>query len=185
MLSGSPSLLKITVKPKPELQILSSFTALTTCCLQAQRSEWFEPDLTPLQILPNLTSLELDDGCFHNAAALQHLTLVGITFAQVKNDSYCAFSGSLSSLYLDMAYLEKLHTRGLIGCAALRELEVRNHCTIEADCWSNSWMTDNNEYFACIPSDMSSLSSLNKLQMYVHGPGFAMDIAPICYLPHL
>lgn len=54
------------------LHVLSVMTSLTTCDLL---NDFGDPcDLTPMQILPNLNSLCLQDGVFLNIHELAHLT---------------------------------------------------------------------------------------------------------------
>lgn len=127
------------------------------------------PDLQPLQGLPHLTHVSLENGDFSTLSAASQLTRLELRYAQVTNEVYCKFVSSLVHLYIDKSDLDGLHARGLLACTVLQRLEIWDHCSITA--------ADQADSFQCYdvysdpndieddhwPADMSSLACLTDL----------------------
>ncbi len=174
---------------KAEICTLASFTSLTSCSLKSSNQRHYEtPDLEPLQGLPHLTHVCLEEGDFSTLSAASHLTRLELKFAQVTNAAYCKFASSLVDLYMQYSDLGGLHARGLLACTALQRLEIWDCCSITA--------ADQVDSFQCCrdandieddhwPDDMSSLACLTDLCVYLREGSGGVDLTGVATLTSL
>ncbi len=154
-----------------EICTLASFTSLTCCSLRRSNKICYAtPDLEPLQGLPHLTHVRLEQGDFSTLSAASHLTRLEPHFARVTNTDYCNFASSLVDLYMEDSDLGGLHARGLLACTALQRSEIWDCCFITAadhpdslQCCRDAIDVEDDHWHA----DMSSLACLTDLCVYL------------------
>jgi len=183
------SAIHLKTRYKAEICTLVSFTSLTSCSLKASNKTCYEtPDLEPLQGLPHLTHVCLEDRYFSTLSAASHLTRLELKFARVINAAYCNFASSLVDLYMEYGDLGGLHARGLLACTALQRLEVRDCCSIAA--------ADQADSFQCCggttdieddhwPDDMSFLGCLTDLCVNLQERSNGVDLTGVATLTNL
>ena len=147
------------------MHLLACFSSITHICLDGRVDHNGFLNLTPLQALPCLSKLNLDEGNFCGLGGLQHVTSISARDCEVIFQDKCAFVTSLVSLHVASASLEDFHTNGLSACHHLQELDYR-----EADI-----TTVNQAERACfcqgaflVPSSMSTLTALTSLHIHYH-----------------
>jgi len=170
---------------KAEICTLASFTSLTSCSLKTSNKTCYAmPDLEPLQSLPHLTHVCLEQGNFSTLSAANHLTRLELRFTQVINAAYCNFASSLVDLYMECSGLGGLHARGLLACTALQCLEIWDCCSITAADQADSFQCcrDEDDHW---PDDMSSLACLTDLRVYLRETSGGVDLTGVATLTSL
>lgn len=205
----SPMLLAVSEQnmgPTSGLNILTSFTSLTACCLSASPAVFRASEqicLAPLQGLHHLRKLSLqhcDHSCLAAVSCLTSLHLVQasscLTERMQPNVQYCAFASTLVQLRMTMSLLARLHPRGLLGCTALQSLKIEGECDISAEDeedifdvtelhpifdphpWGGQWHG---------PKDCSPLVKLTEVDLSINSDekDDGMNLAAIGSLPNL
>ena len=178
------------VKPRSvvEAQQLSSFTALTSCCLRsAFKFKYGIQDLAPLQGLQHLKKLQLQNGAWCNLSAASHLTELDLGIAVVSSTARCALVTSLIKLRSDRSEVHKLHEKGLLACTALQSLRVVNRFEFAATHMSDVFRANCPDCRASVPFSFSSLVSLTELHISSHSQvrEHVVDFSNIGSIPNL
>ena len=117
-------------------------------------------DLNPLKELPQLTHLDLQQGCFNGIEVAEHLTALDLYHATVVCEQGCSFVTSL--LHLTMWYTEvaNFHQKGLPACSCLQSLTCQDSeiLAVEAD----EGLICSDETELSIPSNMTALTALTQ-----------------------
>ena len=170
------------------LSLLPSFSALESCYFTSDPGSIL--DLTPLQALSNLKDLCLyGPGSFtglHLLPPLTELAFANTDVGSVGDPSYGCLS-TLCYLSIDHCTLHGLHSRGLVACEALQDLEC-NDCIVSAIDDTDAWVSRQNAGLSHFPPAMTSLTQLTALQLDCtftsHDEGHAM-LDWICCLTSL
>lgn len=133
------SQLKVLSLPHAEeatIQMLTAFTALRTCSIQALNGHSYicVLDLTPLGVLSHLQSLSLrGDGEVNNLAVIKHLTKLVVLdcLAEGSSDTQesvnCDFTSSLRTLIVQQGSVA-IHREGIRGMQQLQCLHLLDGC---------------------------------------------------------
>ncbi|DBB08477.1 TPA: hypothetical protein ACH3X3_008627 [Trebouxia sp. C0006] len=182
------SALHFEARYQAEICTLASFTSLTSCSLKSTYAGSDMPDLQPLQGLPHLTHVSLENGEFTTFSAASHLTRLELRFTQVTNAVYCNFASSLVDLYISDGDLVGLHARGLLACTALQRLEIWDHCSSNAanqadafQCCSNPEDDEDDHW----PADMSPLACLTDLRVRLREGSGGVNLTGVATLTSL
>jgi len=170
-----------------EICTLASFTSLTSCSLKSSYESGIL-DLEPLQGLPHLKHVSLENGDFTTLSAASCLTRLELRYAQVNNGVYCNFVSSLVDLYMNYCDLGELHAKGLLACTALQRLEIWDCCSINA--------ADQADSFQCCstiddaeddhwPADMSPLACLTDLRVRLREGSGGVNLTGVATLTSL
>jgi len=160
ILSASPSM----------LHVLSVMTSLTTCDLL---NEFGRPcDLTPMQALPNLNSLYLQDGTFLNIHTLAHLTELRLSEVEMQTDAAWACCTSLKQAHWHKSFVQGLHPEGLVACSNLQNVSMVNVVVTAIDLPYSERLCLARKS-PRIPKSISRLTDLTHLQLGMDGPGGA------------
>ena len=102
------------------MAVLPLFTSLQRCDLAVPDTVTGTPlDLLPLQALPALQNLTLQEGKFCNLHAASYLTKLVIDESSVGSRQDCTFAGSLCRLYVADSKIVNFHSLGVCACTAL------------------------------------------------------------------
>ncbi|DBB08183.1 TPA: hypothetical protein ACH3X3_008366 [Trebouxia sp. C0006] len=169
-----------------EVICLSSFTALTSCCLHPSLHH-DTLDLRPLQGLQMLTKLALNRGGYSNLSSMSHLTDLDLNRAHIYDSGYSTFASNLIHLKMQKSDLDGLHAWGLMACIALQSFEISEDCTIGAKHWVDCLDTSvspsgfvRNSADLSPRADFSSLACLTALRLSLRSHGH-----PLCGLSTL
>lgn len=119
-------------------------------------------DLTPLQELPHLTSLRLENSEFDGLDSLQHLTRFWARDCHVQCRTNCAFVTSLVELHVRCSTVKNFHTSGLPACVKLQQLKCYE-ANIKAV--NHAEVTAVGGAFFIVPYSMSALTALTSLDI--------------------
>ena len=139
--------------------MLSAFTRLTSCTLQAKRDE-DAINLQSFRALESLRKLCLCGGEFVDVAA-QHLTALSLDdcVAYCSEEGSCA--ASLLQLHVKQATLADFHDSGIVACSSLMRLTCSHGNIPAADLDSDMLCED--EFV--VPMSLSDLTGLTSLQL--------------------
>ena len=172
-----------------EICTLASFTSLTSCSLKSSYASGIL-DLEPLQGLPHLKHVSLENGDFTTLSAASCLTRLELRYAQVNNGVYFNFVSSLVDLYMNHSDLGELHAKGLLACTALQRLEIWDCCSVNAadqadsfQCCSNA--TGNDAEGDHWHADMSSLACLTDLCVRLRDGSGVVNLTGVATLTSL
>ena len=111
---------------------------------------------------------------FVNLERLSHLCRLSLHSAQIECDQDCAFISRLQRVKLHDTWFHGLHKLGLIVCTALTELRCQNsQVTADSESDELSSVADSG---MCIPSSLSSLTLLQKLNLVCRKPKSTQDL---------
>lgn len=169
---------------------LSALKHLTRCFLWDGLYGQDSPhlDLAPLQILENLSGLELERGRFMNVDATRHLTRIVVRDADVVSGPDCSFCSSLVDLQLSANGSISMRARGVSACTALQMLRVGRECRVYAQDQANSLSTCQAAMISRsfqLPADMSCLTALTSLALEFSGSEQQADFSGISKLVSL
>lgn len=184
----STTMTHIVVKPRgsAEACLLSSFTALTSCCLRsAYKGKYGSLDLTPLQGLCSLTKLTLQNGRFSNLSAASHLTELDLGYATVTSASSCALVSCLVKIRTHGSSVDKLHEKGLLACTALQSFRILDTCEFLAAEVADCFTICSSFPDAFVPANFSSLVCLTELSLSAQFSEWAVDLRSIGTIPNL
>ena len=187
ILSRCRSLASLAARPKStsELELVAMLKSLTSCHLKPSHDLDLRClDLLPLQGLSKLTTLKLQEGTFTNVSAAKHLRSLDLVYARALASTACSFSSSLTRLEMAHSRLVELHSRGLLGCTALRSLHLHKACQISADTQADVLQTDS-ECCCRFPADTTTLVSLTEVQFCAYHCFESAEILGFCNLPNL
>ncbi len=154
--------------PSPSmLHVLSVMTSLTTCDLLNDCSS--PCDLTPMQALPTLNSLYLQDGIFLNIHTLAHLTELRLSNVDVQTNAAWACCISLKQAHWYASYVGGLHPEGLLACSSLQNVSMVNVVITGIDLPYSERLCLFSKS-PRIPKSMSRLTDLTHLQLGMDGP---------------
>jgi len=163
------------------LHVLSVMTSLTTCDLLNDFS--CPCDLTPMQALPNLNSLYLQDCTFLNIHTLAHLTELRLSRVHVQTSAAWACCTSLKQAHWHESYVEGLHPQGLVTCSNLQNVSMFSSAVTAID---RSEKLDLATLSPCIPKSISRLTNLYHLQIGINRPeGAELQVSQVYQLGSL
>ncbi len=169
--SSGLTVIELRTIHKHEVICLSSFTALTSCCLHSSLHH-DAVDLRPLQGLRMLTRLALNRGHYSSLSSLSHLTDLDLNRAHVSDSGYSTFASNLIHLRMQSSDLGMLHARGLMACIALQSFQISEDCTISAvhgaDCLDTSMSASGD---IRVSADFSPLACLTDLRLSLQSHG--------------
>ena len=143
------------------MAVLPIFTSLQLCDLTAPDTDTGALlDLLPLQALPNLQHLKLQQGKFANLHAAAYLTNLAIVGSTVRSRQDCLAAGSLRQLSVKGSTMVAFHSLGVCACTALEWLDIQDSviCSTQGD----NTLHLKTAYHD-IPASITSLTSLDDI----------------------
>ncbi len=164
------------------LHVLSVMSSLTTCDLKL--NDYNCPcDLSPMQALPNLSSLYLQDGVFRNIHTLAHLTELRLSRVHVQASAAWACCTSLKQAHWHGSYVEGLHPQGMVACSNLQDVSIVQSTVIAIN---HSEILDLASLSPYIPKNISRLTNLHRLQLGINRPeGTELQVSQVYQLVSL